>query len=90
MVPRNGDEVGGVCDVKSPVVEVLALSQGVGELAVVDPDVGCSVLDGDKVGGGLRLGDLKVAEDDVLDRLHPEATVGETVGVAAVGTKEGL
>lgn len=36
------------------------------ELAVVDPNVRSVVLDGDKVGGCLGLGELEVANDDVL------------------------
>ncbi|CAG9989690.1 unnamed protein product [Clonostachys byssicola] len=63
----DSDIVGRVGDVEETVVVVLAGAQVAAEVDVVDPDVGGGInADGVTV-RGLDLGDLEVADDDVLD-----------------------
>src|SRR4051794_5397040 len=79
VVPGHGDVVGGVGDVEQAVVVVRAVAGVAGQVVVVDPDVG-RLLDVDGVAvavAGQHLGDLQVADDDVVDALDLQPAAGE-------------
>jgi hypothetical protein len=75
--PRYGHAVRAVRDVEKSVVVVLVVVPVRREVEVVDPHLGC-LLDADGIAGvGEDLGDLEVANDDVLDLEHPDADTDE-------------
>lgn len=76
-VPRNGQVVTSVLGVKETVVEVLVVGIGVGERAVVDPDVGRGV-NVNQIAALDGLVEVEVADNDVGSLLDADAAVGET------------
>nr|WP_264159275.1 hypothetical protein [Actinomadura rudentiformis] len=72
-VPRHGDEVGAALDVQQAVI-------GVGQVVVVDPDVGRTVLDVDGVVA--RAAEAQVADDDVAGSVEVEAAAGDAAAGA--------
>jgi hypothetical protein len=75
MAVGDGDPVGRVRNVQQAVVVVLVHAQVTADVEVVEPDVG-GLLDGDAV-AALHLGELQVADDDVLDALDGQVDTGD-------------
>lgn len=72
--PRDGDPVRGTLNVEQTIVKVLVADDArVGEIEMVDPDVGAA-LGLNKVAAPGRHAEMKVAQDDVVDLVHPQAT----------------
>ena len=77
LAVADSDPVNGVGQVEEAIVEVLAAVHVAGEIDVVDPDIG-GLLNGDSITAvGNDLGDLEVADDDVLLRLDGKTEANE-------------
>lgn len=73
LAVADSDEVNGVSEIEEPIVEILAAVHVAGQIDVVDPYIG-RFLDSDGISAGSsNLGDLQIANDNILLSLHAEA-----------------